>query len=93
MFLLSLFTFLNTTLLKYLFLDKEVKPRKKAAVVRKRSESVSGSEDEEEEAPSDGGGSDYEPDEPIKVYLILNTNVQTYIVCMLHFCASLLCPQ
>ena len=54
--------------MKYLSLDQEVKPRKKAAVARKRSESVSGSEDEEDEAPSDGGGSDYEPDEPIKVY-------------------------
>jgi len=43
--------------------EEEVKPRKKAAPKR-RAPSESGSEYEE---PSDGGGSDYEPDEPVKV--------------------------
>ena len=34
-------------------------------MARKRAASESGSEDEDK--PSDGGGSDYEPDEPVKV--------------------------
>ena len=42
-----------------------MKPRKKAAPKR-RAPSESGSEYEE---PSDGGGSDYEPDEPVKVLM------------------------
>lgn len=44
--------------------EEEAKPRKKVAA-RKRSVSESGSE--YEAAPSDGGGSDYEPDEPVKI--------------------------
>jgi len=62
--------------------EKEEKPQKKPAAKKaapKRKASPSGSEgedeedgeggsDEEEEAvPSDGGGSDYEPDQPVKV--------------------------
>merc|ERR1712142_1278668 len=45
-------------------------PKKKAASKpKKRAPSVSGSDDDgsEDEVPSDGGGSDYEPDEPVKI--------------------------
>ncbi len=50
--------------------EEEEKPKKKVAAAarkpapKKRAPSESGSE---EEVPSDGGGSDYEPDEPVKV--------------------------
>jgi hypothetical protein len=51
--------------------EEEEKPKKKVAAaaarkpaLKKRAPSESGSE---EEVPSDGGGSDYEPDEPVKV--------------------------
>lgn len=49
--------------------EEEEKPKKKAAPParkpeKKRAPSESGSE---AEVPSDGGGSDYEPDEPVKV--------------------------
>jgi len=60
--------------------EEEKKPKKKAAAKpkpkakSKRADSESGSEfspgdsdEEEEKAPSDGGGSDYEPDEPVKI--------------------------
>ena len=60
--------------------EEERKPKKKVAAKpkpkakAKRAASESGSEfspeesdDEEEAAPSDGGGSDYEPDEPVKI--------------------------
>merc|ERR1719186_1364949 len=44
--------------------------RKKKAAPKKRAASESGSggdDDSEAEVPSDGGGSDYEPDEPVKI--------------------------
>eukprot|EP00092_Neocalanus_flemingeri_P037255 GFUD01040574.1.p2 GENE.GFUD01040574.1~~GFUD01040574.1.p2 ORF type:complete len:282 (-),score=127.91 GFUD01040574.1:1925-2770(-) len=55
--------------------DEAPPPKKKAAPkAKKRAASVSGSEGGEEDAsgseaevPSDGGGSDYEPDEPVKI--------------------------
>merc|ERR1711892_419693 len=51
--------------------DEEAPPPKKKAAPKpkKRAASVSGSEEggSEEEVPSDGGGSDYEPDEPVKI--------------------------
>ena len=58
--------------------EEEEKPKKKAPAKKapKRKATPSGSEgsepesdedSEEERAPSDGGGSDYEPDEPVKI--------------------------
>ena len=58
--------------------DEDEKPAKKAPAKKapKRKATPSGSEgseggsdedSEEEKAPSDGGGSDYEPDEPVKI--------------------------
>ena len=51
--------------------DESPKRKKKKPVARKKADSESGSayspdnSEDEDEVPSDGGGSDYEPDEPI----------------------------
>lgn len=51
--------------------EEESQKKKKKPVSRKKAASESGSEyspegsDDEDELPSDGGGSDYEPDEPV----------------------------
>jgi len=50
--------------------DEAPPPKKKPAPKpKKRAASESGSDEDvsEEEVPSDGGGSDYEPDEPVKI--------------------------
>jgi len=50
--------------------EDEAPPPKKKAAPKKRAASESGSggdDDSEAEVPSDGGGSDYEPDEPVKI--------------------------
>ena len=86
--------------------DEEEKATKKAPAKKapKRKATPSGSEgsegesdedSEEEKAPSDGGGSDYEPDEPVKIsrgdkpskLMIKRIFVQPCIICT-HPCCS-----
>ena len=46
---------------------KKAPKRKATPSGSEGSEGEEGSDSEEEKAPSDGGGSDYEPDEPVKI--------------------------